>query len=92
MQNVPPRILQLVPDCPQNAAGDPVPGSGVSVPDGIHGDPRKLRGTFVDGQFDLRVNINWGDGSGVADCIPAAETEPFPVFPGCPETPGNGLG
>ena len=91
VENVPPRILELVPDCPQNAAGNPVPGPECLSRTGSTATPRKLRGSFVDGQFDLRVNINWGDGSGVADCIPAAETEPFPVFPGCPETPGNGL-
>ena len=91
VENVPPRILQLVPDCPQNAAGNPVPGPECLSRTGSTATPRKLRGSFVDGQFDLRVNINWGDGSGVADCIPAAETEPLPVFPGCPETPGNGL-
>ena len=91
VENVPPRILQLVPDCPQNAAGNPVPGPECLSRTGSTATPRKLRGSFVDGQFDLRVNINWGDGSGVADCIPAAETEPLPAFPGCPETPGNGL-
>jgi hypothetical protein len=91
VQNVPPRILQLVPDCPQNAAGNPVPGPQCLSRTGSTATPRKLRGSFVDGRFDLRVNINWGDGTGVADCIPATEEEPNPPFPGCPDTPGNGL-
>jgi hypothetical protein len=91
VQNAPPRILQFVPDCPQNAAGNPVPGPGCLPRSGSTATSRKLRGAFVDGQFDLRVNINWGDGSGVADCIPAAEGEPYPAFPPCSDGSGNDL-
>jgi hypothetical protein len=90
-QNVPPRILQFVPDCPQNAAGNPVPGPGCLSRSGSTATPRQLRGAFVDGRFDLTVNINWGDGSGVAGCIPAADAEPYPAFPPCADEPGNGL-
>ena len=43
VENVPPRILQLVPDCPQNAAGNPVPGPECLSRTGSTATPRKLR-------------------------------------------------
>jgi Ca2+-binding RTX toxin-like protein len=91
VENLPPRILEVVPDCRHDMAGNPVPGPGCLPRTGSTATARRLRGTFVDGQFDLQVYINWGDGSRVADCIPAAEVDPFPSFPGCPDSPGNDL-
>jgi hypothetical protein len=98
VQNTPPTILSFVPDCPTNAAGDPVPGPGCLARTGGPGTPRQLRGTFDDaGRLDLKVVINWGDGSTpVWKCVTPATgilAQPRTGWPNCSDgdTFDNGL-
>jgi hypothetical protein len=88
VQNTPPTILSFVPDCPKNAAGDPVPGPGCLARTGGPGTARQLRGTFDDaGRLDLKVIINWGDGSTpVWKCVTTATgvlAQPRTGWPNC---------
>jgi hypothetical protein len=89
-QDVAPRIVEFVPDCPTDADGDPRPGPNCLARTGGTGTARQLRGKFVDRSTLIkRVDIDWGDGSPVArEC--ATDLPPQPPFT-CNPVAGNGL-
>ena len=87
-------ILELTPDCPTNADGEPVLDPGCLPRTGDTATARRLSGVFGDvSGFDLTVFVNWGDGSDVvSDCVEVVPGHFVPFGEArCEDASGNGL-